>query len=79
MSRAPAAALVNRPATRTSVVLLCSPCPFQYVALDAGTERAFTGQTVNGFSHDNKQKGVYVSAVGCAAPGTAQICSVLVC
>ena len=30
----------------------------------AGTERAFTGKTVNGYSHDNKQKGLYLSAVG---------------
>merc|ERR1711985_155887 len=29
-----------------------------------GTERAFTGKTVNGFSHDNKEDGVYVGAVG---------------
>ena len=32
--------------------------------LQAGTERAFTGQTVDGSPHDNKRKGVYVSAVG---------------
>lgn len=31
--------------------------------LEEGTERAFTGQTVNGYSHDNKEKGVYVSAL----------------
>eukprot|EP01024_Parvocaulis_polyphysoides_P015513 TRINITY_DN167_c1_g1_i1.p2 TRINITY_DN167_c1_g1~~TRINITY_DN167_c1_g1_i1.p2 ORF type:complete len:217 (-),score=33.26 TRINITY_DN167_c1_g1_i1:233-883(-) len=36
----------------------------KYVTLQAGTERAFSGQTVNGYSHDNKQKGTYVSAVG---------------
>jgi len=30
----------------------------------AGTERAFTGKTVNGFPHDNKARGVYVGAVG---------------
>lgn len=34
------------------------------VALKAGTERAFTGKTVNGYGHDNKARGVYVSAVG---------------
>ena len=34
------------------------------IALHHGTERAFTGQTVNGYPHDNKQRGVYVSAVG---------------
>ncbi|KAG2498134.1 hypothetical protein HYH03_003892 [Edaphochlamys debaryana] len=39
--------------------------PFeQYVVLQAGTERPWTGQTTNGFSHDNKRRGVYVSAVG---------------
>lgn len=36
----------------------------RYVALDSGTERAFTGKTTNGYSHDNKQRGMYVSAVG---------------
>ncbi|KXZ44249.1 hypothetical protein GPECTOR_70g480 [Gonium pectorale] len=36
----------------------------QHVTMEAGTERAFTGKTVNGYSHDNKQRGVYVSAVG---------------
>ena len=30
----------------------------------AGTERAFTGKTINGFPHDNKASGVYVGAVG---------------
>lgn len=30
----------------------------------AGTERAFTGKTVDGSPHDNKRKGIYVSAVG---------------
>ena len=30
----------------------------------AGTERAFTGKTVNGYSHDNKSKGLYLSAIG---------------
>lgn len=34
------------------------------VALNSGTERAFTGKTVNGYSHDNKSKGVWVSAIG---------------
>ena len=34
------------------------------VTLEAGTERAFTGTTTNGFAHDNKAKGVYVSAIG---------------
>jgi peptide-methionine (R)-S-oxide reductase len=34
------------------------------VALNNGTEPAFTGQTVNGYSHDNKKAGLYVSAVG---------------
>lgn len=37
--------------------------PFQRaVALDARTERAFQGKTTNGYSHDNKAKGVYVGA-----------------
>ncbi|KAK9837804.1 hypothetical protein WJX74_005459 [Apatococcus lobatus] len=36
----------------------------RHVAMAAGTERAFTGKTVNGYSHDNKQKGLYLSAVG---------------
>lgn len=43
---------------------LCHAAPFRYVTLKAGTERAFTGKTVDGSSHDNKRKGVYVSAVG---------------
>ena len=30
----------------------------------AGTERAFSGKTTNGFPHDNKASGVYVGAVG---------------
>jgi len=34
------------------------------VALGSGTERAFTGKTVNGYSHDHKGKGLWVSAVG---------------
>jgi len=33
------------------------------VTMQAGTERAFTGKTVNGYGHDNKEDGVYVSAV----------------
>jgi len=32
------------------------------VLLQAGTERAFTGKTVNGYPHDNKKAGVWVSA-----------------
>ncbi|GIL86853.1 hypothetical protein Vretimale_15596 [Volvox reticuliferus] len=36
----------------------------KYVVLEHGTERAFTGSTINGYSHDNKQQGVYVSALG---------------
>lgn len=36
----------------------------RYVTLNQGTERAFTGTTVNGYSHDNKKKGTYVSAIG---------------
>ena len=34
------------------------------IALNNGTEPAFTGSTVNGYSHDNKAAGLYVSAVG---------------
>eukprot|EP00195_Chlamydomonas_chlamydogama_P008549 CAMPEP_0202889814 /NCGR_PEP_ID=MMETSP1392-20130828/375_1 /ASSEMBLY_ACC=CAM_ASM_000868 /TAXON_ID=225041 /ORGANISM="Chlamydomonas chlamydogama, Strain SAG 11-48b" /LENGTH=246 /DNA_ID=CAMNT_0049573231 /DNA_START=65 /DNA_END=805 /DNA_ORIENTATION=+ len=36
----------------------------QYITLEHGTERAFTGSTVNGYSHDNKKRGVYVCALG---------------
>ena len=32
--------------------------------LGQGTERAFTGRTVNGYPHDNKEAGLYVSALG---------------
>lgn len=41
---------------------LLSAC--RNVALNSGTERAFTGKTVNGYSHDTKSKGVWVSAIG---------------
>ena len=35
--------------------------PFERaVALDARTERSFTGRTTNGYAHDNKLKGTYV-------------------
>merc|ERR1711976_123401 len=34
------------------------------VVLSAGTEPAFTGATINGYPHDNKQRGTYVSALG---------------
>jgi len=30
----------------------------------SGTERAFTGETVNGYPHDNKKAGLYVAAIG---------------
>jgi peptide methionine sulfoxide reductase MsrB len=40
------------------------PAQTRNVALQAGTERAFTGKTVDGTPHDSKRKGVYVSAVG---------------
>mmetsp|Transcript_15435 Transcript_15435/g.22949 ORF Transcript_15435/g.22949 Transcript_15435/m.22949 type:complete len:219 (+) Transcript_15435:60-716(+) len=33
------------------------------VLLQAGTEFAFTGKTVNGYGHDNKSEGTWVSAV----------------
>lgn len=35
----------------------------RHVNLEEGTERAFTGATTNGYSHDNKAKGVYVGAL----------------
>jgi peptide-methionine (R)-S-oxide reductase len=39
--------------------------PFQrQVVFNAGTERAFTGKTVDGTPHDNKRRGTYVAAVG---------------
>lgn len=39
--------------------------PFQQqVTMQGATERSFTGETTNGFPHDNKADGVYVSAVG---------------
>merc|ERR1712216_770126 len=34
------------------------------VTMQSATERSFAGQTVNGYRHDNKEDGVYVSAVG---------------
>lgn len=34
------------------------------VCLNQGTERAFTGVTVNGYKHDNKERGTYVCAIG---------------
>jgi len=40
------------------------PPLFRNVVFNAGTERAFTGKTVDGSPHDNKRKGMYVSAVG---------------
>jgi len=36
----------------------------KYVVLRAGTVRPVTGVTVNGYKHDNKARGTYVSAVG---------------
>ncbi|KAG2442311.1 hypothetical protein HXX76_002397 [Chlamydomonas incerta] len=36
----------------------------KYVTLEHGTERAFSGKTVNGYTHDNKQRGTYVCALG---------------
>jgi peptide-methionine (R)-S-oxide reductase len=36
----------------------------RYVTLEQGTERAFSGETTNGYKHDNKAKGVYASAIG---------------
>ena len=38
--------------------------PFQRaISLSAQTERAFTGQTTNGYYHDNKKKGTYIGAI----------------
>merc|ERR1712087_316669 len=38
--------------------------PFQRgISLSAMTERPFTGKTINGYSHDNKKKGMYVGAI----------------
>lgn len=34
------------------------------VALASGTERAFTGKTTNGYSHDHKGKGLWIGSVG---------------
>ena len=34
------------------------------IAVGSGTERAFTGETVNGYPHDNKKAGLYVAAIG---------------
>ena len=34
------------------------------VTMNGATERSFTGETINGYAHDNKEDGVYVSAVG---------------
>ena len=35
----------------------------QRVLLEAGTERAFTGETVNGYKYNNEAKGTWVSAI----------------
>jgi len=35
----------------------------QYVTMQEGTERAFTGKTVNGYKYDNEEEGTWVSAV----------------
>lgn len=40
------------------------PSLARHVCLEHGTERAFTGSTVNGYAHDNKQRGTYACAVG---------------
>lgn len=42
--------------------------PFErQVLLEAATELAFTGKTVNGFNWDNKEEGIYVSPISGAA------------
>jgi hypothetical protein len=35
----------------------------QRVLLEAATERAFSGETVNGYKYNNEKKGTYVSAI----------------
>lgn len=47
-------------------IVLLSSCRVlcRRVAVGSGTERAFTGETVNGFPHDNKKSGLYVAAIG---------------
>jgi len=38
--------------------------PFQRaIALNAATERSFSGQTTNGYAHDNKKSGTYTGAI----------------
>ena len=37
---------------------------FSMAMRQGATERSFTGETTNGYPHDNKADGVYVSAVG---------------
>ena len=39
-------------------------CVYRNVALESGTERAFSGETVNGYSHSNKAPGMYTGSVG---------------
>ena len=34
------------------------------VALESGTERAFSGETVNGYSHSHKAPGLWTGSVG---------------
>lgn len=50
--------------TECDGVTLCGMHARRSIALGAGTEPAFTGKTTNGYSHDNKGAGLYVSAVG---------------
>ena len=36
----------------------------RYVTVEQGTERSFTGETVNGYPYSVSEPGVYVSAIG---------------
>lgn len=40
------------------------PYMSQHVTLQHGTERPFTGKTINGVAHDSKARGTYVCALG---------------
>ena len=50
------------PASNIYAPLSCSV--IRRIAVGSGTERAFTGETVNGYPHDNKKAGLYVAAIG---------------
>ncbi|KAJ9510654.1 hypothetical protein QJQ45_027536 [Haematococcus lacustris] len=54
------------PLTAEERAAAANPLPrmAQHVVLEHGTERPFSGTTVNGYKHDNKQRGTYVCALG---------------